>query len=156
MTTPNALVVPAGASSAAAPERDELTFPAAPKFLADVRRSIERLAEQAHLGRAEVNDLLTAVDEAVANAIRHGSPRGEGDMVAVVAEATPGAITVSIQDNGGGFQVPAAPEMPGPDALGGRGLPLMCALADSVEVSRSGKGTRVVLKKSARAAAATD
>ena len=134
-------------------ERADLSFPAQPRFLSEVRRTLERMARHARLSQSESQDLLTAVDEAVANAIRHGSPRGEQNTVRVTCETAPNALVVSVQDEGRGFQVASDPQMPEPDAPGGRGLPLMCALADTLEVTRHGGGTRVTLEKHARAAA---
>ena len=126
----------------------ELEFPAKPAHLADVRKTVERLAAQTPLKRHEIEDFLTAVDEAVANAIRHGSPQGERNKVRVVCRNRPDTLSVEVQDEGTGFSAPHAPAMPGPEAMGGRGLPLMCALADTMEVASSSHGTRVTLQKS--------
>ena len=99
------------------------------------------MASQKPMDRDRVEDFLTAVDEAVANAIRHGSPRRERDVVRVRCLPLPSGVRVEIQDQGKGFVVPRSPVMPGPEATGGRGLPLMCALADKVEVRSSGRVT---------------
>jgi anti-sigma regulatory factor (Ser/Thr protein kinase) len=126
----------------------ELEFPAKPEHLADVRKRVEQLAARTPLKRHEIDDFLTAVDEAVANAIRHGSPQGERSKVRVVCRNSPNTLAVEVQDEGNGFSAPSAPAMPSPEAMGGRGLPLMCALADSMEVASSPHGTRVTLQKS--------
>jgi anti-sigma regulatory factor (Ser/Thr protein kinase) len=55
-------------------------------------------------------------------------------------------LLVRVRDQGKGFAVPKTPRMPSPDAPGGRGLPLMCALADSVEIAAGKRGTTVTLK----------
>jgi serine/threonine-protein kinase RsbW len=126
---------------------DELEFPAKPEHLVDVRRRVQELAADTSLTRQDTDDLLTAVDEAVANAIRHGSPNGPKSRVRVSCQSAPTGLTVEVADQGKGFAVTVAPRMPGPEALGGRGLPLMCALADSVEVASGSDGTRITLKK---------
>lgn len=128
----------------------ELQFYAKPEYLADVRKLVERLASKTSLDREAIDDFLTAVDEAVANAIRHGSPQGEQNVVRVNCHRLADVLTVEVQDEGRGFSASDMPSMPGPEAMGGRGLPLMCALADSVEVASSAKGTRVTLKKEAK------
>ena len=128
----------------------ELEFFARAEHLTDVRRLVERLGQKTTLSREQLDDLLTAVDEAAANAIRHGSPQGERSLVRVVCHPLPSGLIVEVRDTGAGFAAPHNPTMPGPDAPGGRGLPLMCALADSVEISSSSKGTIVALKKSGR------
>ena len=129
----------------------ELEFYARPEHLSDVRRLVERLAAKSSLNREQISDFLTAVDEATANAIRHGSPQGERNLVRVVCHSMPDALIVEVRDQGVGFNAPASPEMPPPDAQGGRGLPLMCALADRVEVASTPRGTTVTLKKVAKA-----
>ncbi len=128
----------------------ELEFSAKPEYLAEVRKLVQRIAAETPLKRHEIDDFLTAVDEAVANAIRHGSPQGERSKVRVVCRNSAGALSVEVQDEGKGFLVPGRPSMPGPEATGGRGLPLMCALADSMEVASNPRGTRVTLQKSAK------
>ena len=126
----------------------ELEFFARPDRLAEVRKLVERLAAKTRLNKEEVEDFLTAVDEAAANAIRHGSPQGERSLVKVVCQI------VEVRDQGNGFFVPGNARMPEPDAPGGRGLPLMCALADTVEIASNPKGTTITLKKLARSSLA--
>ena len=137
-------VTSAGESSAA-----DLSFPADARHLIEVRRTVERLARHIRLNQAELDDLLTAVDEAVANAIRHGSPLGTKNTVWVTCRVTGDTLVVSVRDEGRGFYLPSDPEMPRPEAVGGRGLPLMCALSDTVEIARHNGGTRVTLQKRA-------
>ena len=132
----------------------ELEFFARPDQLADVRKLVERLAAKTRLNKEEAEDFLTAVDEAAANAIRHGSPKGERSLVKVVCHTLPAALIVEVRDQGEGFAVPGTTAMPGPEASGGRGLPLMCALADAVEIASSPRGTTITLKKLARSSGA--
>ncbi len=74
-------------------------------------------------------------------------------MVRVVCRHGLNSVQVEVQDQGRGFAVPSPPVMPSPEATGGRGLPLMCALADSVEIASSDHGTRVTLRKAGKEAA---
>ncbi|MBC8104547.1 MAG: ATP-binding protein [Cytophagales bacterium] len=128
----------------------ELEFFAKPDHLAEVRKLVERLASKTRLSKEELEDFLTAVDEAAANAIRHGSPNKERSLVRVICHTLPDALIVEVRDQGQGFLVPYSPSMPGPEAAGGRGLPLMCALADTIEIASTPKGTTITLKKLAR------
>lgn len=127
-----------------------MELPARPQHLAEVRRKVDELGTAVPLRRDQIDDFLTAVDEAVANAIRHGSPRGEQDTVRIICRRDADGISVEVQDGGDGFHAPGEPVMPGPEATGGRGLPLMIALADRMEVMSSPRGTRVILHKKAR------
>ena len=124
-----------------------LEFFARPEHLSEVRRLVEQLGRKSTLTPVQLDEFLTAVDEAVANAVRHGSPRGERSIVKVTCRPLPGGLLVEVRDQGKGFAVPMSPKMPDPEAAGGRGLPLMCALADAVEIASGKRGTTVTLHK---------
>lgn len=55
--------------------------------------------------------------------------------------------TVTVTDAGSGFEVPERFEMPAPDAVSRRGLAIMGALVDDVEVTSNTSGTKVVLRQ---------
>lgn len=132
------------------PEPVELEFFARAEHLSDVRKLVERLSGKTKLTREQRTDFLTAADEAVTNAIRHGSPRGERSLIRVSCRALPDSLIVEVRDQGPGFAASPAPAMPSPESPAGRGLPMMCALADSVEIASSAKGTSITLKKLVR------
>ena len=91
--------------------------------------------------------LVLAVAEACNNAILHAG--GDHFGVSILVEGTDCTIVVS--DTGQGFVPPVRAEMPAPDAPGNRGLALMQALVDRVEVDSSQAGTTVVLAHSVAA-----
>jgi anti-sigma regulatory factor (Ser/Thr protein kinase) len=122
-------------------------FAARAEHLSEMRRLVEDAAQKVGLNRPQISDLLTAVDEAAANAIRYGSPKGAESRVRLRCYGVPGGIAVEVKDEGRGFPVSGEPRMPAPDATGGRGLPLMIALADTFEVASTPHGTTVTLKK---------
>jgi len=66
-------------------------------------------------------DIRVAVGEALANAIKHGSPKGEGDNVDVVVTAYPDRIKVAVTDRGTGFDGQLARQLD-PYAPSGRGV----------------------------------
>jgi anti-sigma regulatory factor (Ser/Thr protein kinase) len=82
-----------------------------------------------------------AVAEACNNAILHS-----GSAVFTVRVVVEGdRAVVAVADDGAGFDPPRNPTMPAPDAIGHRGLALMRALVDHVDVSSTAAGTTVVL-----------
>ncbi len=116
-----------------------------PAALAGVRSALaDALGCEGWTGETAVR-VLTACTEAMANALVHGSGPGAGVHVAFTVSAT--AIRVWVLDEGrSGSRVPlGAPRPPPPSSTGGRGLPLMHALADDVRVCRYGRGTEVLL-----------
>jgi serine/threonine-protein kinase RsbW len=88
-----------------------------------------------------VEHLVLAVAEACNNAILHAE--GDDFTVSVVVEG--GRALVTVADHGAGFVPPAHPSMPGPHATGHRGLALMQALVDDVDVVSDRAGTTVML-----------
>ena len=102
----------------------------------------------------EIDDVKTAVSEAVTNAVIHGYENGNG-IIAVEAEAQEDGriLTVRIADRGTGIKdVKKAMEpMYTSDPSGersGMGFSFMEAFMDEVEVeSEPGKGTVVTMKK---------
>jgi serine/threonine-protein kinase RsbW len=106
-------------------------------FLADVRASVEASSE-----------ILLAVGEAAANASRHGRNPGGRSEVRVRCALDGSTVTVEVADDGTGFDPEAIDSRsPDPFASGGRGLFLMRALMDDVEMHSSPSGTRIVMSR---------
>lgn len=136
-----------GAESA--PEWTEtLTAPADVERLASTRMRVIELLQPLSLDESALFDVKVAVGEALANAVRHGSPGGPDDEIAVSVSAYADRISVSVADSGCGFDgAPASSD--DVYASSGRGIMFMRALMDSVQfVSCEGGGTMVTLVKS--------
>ena len=88
-----------------------------------------------------VERMVLAVAEACNNAILHAA--GDDFTVSILVDG--GRALISISDDGAGFDPPARPSMPGPQATGRRGLALMQALVDVVDVTSTAGGTTVAL-----------
>lgn len=88
-----------------------------------------------------VERVVLATAEACNNAILHAD--GDDFTLSVVVEG--GRAMVSVSDDGDGFDPPDHAAMPGPQATGRRGLALMQALVDAVDVSSGPAGTTVAL-----------
>ena len=103
----------------------------------------------------EVDDVKTAVSEAVTNAIIHGYQGGEGIVsMDITAEPEEGILTVCVGDKGTGIRdiKKAMEPMYTTDTTGersGMGFSFMEAFMDQVEVeSEPNHGTLVTMKKS--------
>ncbi len=80
-----------------------------------------------------VEDVRLAVTEACTNVVRHAYDEGEGAIDVIVRPAT-GSLEVVISDEGRGMG-------PSPDTQGpGLGLPLISALASTVELRPGRRG----------------
>ena len=92
-----------------------------------------------HLGRDELAETARLVaSELIANAVLHGV-----GPITVSVDARDGAVTLEVGDRGRGARLDGRPVMPGPDAPGGRGLPIVRALASDLDVDDGGGTTRV-------------
>jgi serine/threonine-protein kinase RsbW len=121
-----------------------LTLPATSSCLPDLRRSVARTLEDVDDGI--VADVLLALDEAVSNAIRHGSRAG--DPLEVSVESDSEWVEMSVRDGGPTPRLPRLPARP-PPALqtGGRGLWLILQLVDEVRLQRIGDGIRLTMRR---------
>ena len=101
----------------------------------------------------ELDDIKTAVSEAVTNAVIHGYQNGEGTIEICARAQADGLFTVTVKDTGIGIadikkamepMFTTAPE----GERSGVGFSFMEAYMDEVEVvSAPGKGTAVTMKK---------
>jgi serine/threonine-protein kinase RsbW len=121
-----------------------LTLPPSSSCLPDLRRSVARTLEG--VDEEVVADVLLALDEAVSNAIRHGSRAGDPVLVSVKADG--GWIEMVVRDGGPTPHLPRLPAEP-PPALqtGGRGLWLILQLVDEVRLQRVGDGTQLIMRR---------
>jgi len=92
-------------------------------------------------------DVVLALDEAVSNAVRHGS-RG-GGPVEVSVDSDGEWVEMSVRDGGPTDHLPRLPAEPPPVLhTGGRGLWLILQLVDEVRLQRVGEGTRLIMRRS--------
>jgi anti-anti-sigma factor len=116
-------------------------MPAEPAELASMRRTVARWAAAAGLPGEVVDDLQLALGEAMANAVEHAyADDSAGECEYLVAQDADGDLRVSVVDHGRWRPPPAD------RGHRGRGLELISALADGVQVDRTtadGAGTTV-------------
>lgn len=120
-----------------------LSLPLLPVSAPRLRRWLEaRLADAQVPARARA-DLLSAAEEAVVNAVVHSGDQGGAVEVAVFV--LDGRVELTVTDHGGGFDPSAIDVKHAPDPLEshGRGLFLVHALMDHVDIASSGQGTVV-------------
>lgn len=108
-----------------------------PRSVTETRKSVAQYAEARGANR---DDVELAVGEAVANAVIHAFGGRDDGAITVRAEIDgPDRLVVEISDFG--FGITATARSP----RAGLGLPIIKALADSVEIHTEDRGTRLVL-----------
>ena len=101
----------------------------------------------------EINDVKTAVSEAVTNSIIHGYENREDGLIRIDAEINENEVTLVISDNGTGIDDIGQAMEPlytsRPDLeRSGMGFTVMETFMDELKVeSEKGIGTKVVVKK---------
>jgi serine/threonine-protein kinase RsbW len=132
-------------------DRVDLTLPPTSSCLPDLRRSAAGMLEG--IDDEVVAEVLLALDEAVSNAIRHGSRGGAPVVVSVRSDGE--WVEMTVRDGGPTRGVPRLPARPPPGLqTGGRGLWLILQLVDEVRLQRVGDGTRLTMRR--RAASRVD
>ena len=109
---------------------------ATPDSLAPIRYLLRRWLAARGAKEQEAYDLIVATQEACANAVEHayGPERAQFELTATYDA---GLVTITVTDNGR-WRAPRGENR-------GRGLPMMRALADTVDVRQTGEGTAVTL-----------
>lgn len=118
----------------------ELSVPARPENVAVIRRVLSAFAQSLHLERELVDDMRLAVTEACTNVVRHAYPGDQVGTIDLMVTPTDEALYVVVGDRGRGIG-------PSPDTRGpGLGLPLIAAIAESLEIEQApGAGSRVAM-----------
>jgi anti-sigma regulatory factor (Ser/Thr protein kinase) len=119
----------------------ESWLPAVPESAPLARAIVRDAAAEYGLGGEATWDLMLATSEAVANAVLHGSGCGElGQGVLLIVEINEHDISIEVCDCGS-FDAQLRPAAQ--DDIGGRGIPIIAALADHFELVPEPSRTRV-------------
>jgi len=123
--------------------KHEAEFAADIDSLAGMREEICEIVRPLGFPESALFDIKVALGEALANAVRHGSPSDGSGRVEVRVIAYPDRIVLEVTDNGEGFDGTheGAEDLYAP---GGRGIMFMRALMDRVEFERSPSGGTTV------------
>ena len=114
-----------------------------PSATSELRAAIDRVADECRLADADRFDLKLAATEAVTNALRDAPEDEVVDVKLGCGEAT---VDIEVGPRRGASAQRSAAAW-GPEAEGGRGIPIMIALVDEVEFTRTGAGTRDRMRK---------
>jgi serine/threonine-protein kinase RsbW len=119
----------------------ESWLPAARESAPLARSIVRDAAAEYGLDGETTWDLMLATSEAVANAVLHGSACGDPSHgVLLIIEVDEASISIEVCDCGS-FDAELTPA--GPDDIGGRGIPIIAALADHFELVPEPSRTRV-------------
>jgi anti-sigma regulatory factor (Ser/Thr protein kinase) len=116
-----------------------------PHLSRSVRERVIKFARSSGVGEDDLAYFLTALGEAVANAIEHA--RADSPIF-IEVRIGPDSIVATVQDDGIGFasELVVEPDLPDIHAERGRGLPIMRRCSDIFAIrSEPGRGTAVIV-----------
>jgi serine/threonine-protein kinase RsbW len=116
------------------------SWPADPEQLVLIRRELAGWLSPLALTETETADVVLAVDEAAANAVRHAYGPDESGVVELTLWTEPGTLSIEVVDHGS-WRPPT--DQP---TEGGRGIPLMSTMSESVLIHYDDRGSRVLLR----------
>ena len=129
---------------------DTIKVPSNPEFLPDVDVFLEGTLRGFGVEESAVADIAISVSELVNNAIVHGNKSSGEKMVTVRIMKSRGEVTISVSDEGGGFDPSHVPNPLDDENLlheVGRGLFIVRSLMDKVDVQATDVGTTVAITK---------
>jgi PAS domain S-box-containing protein len=126
-------------------ERVEMELVGEPAALSAFRQGLRRWLEEAGGEADEVQDVVMAVNEACQNAIEHAYGLTP-EPFTVTLERRDAEVVVTVRDRGG-WRDRVSDDR-------GRGLPLMRALMDEIDIAQRPSGSTVTLRRTLRAAKA--
>ena len=123
------------------PSADSLTLrerlPATVESVGDARQAVRRFVSDLEV---DVDGMVLAVSEAVANAVTHAYDEGAHGVVDLAASASPYEVTVVVRDHGRGMDAAAGSHG------AGYGIEIIRRLAQHVRVDDSGRGVALTMR----------
>jgi len=126
-----------------------LTFPSDPQNLSKVEPFVHDVATRYNLPPDTRGNILVSLTEAVTNAVLHGNQGDCRKKVSICLSCRQDALSISVTDEGPGFDPNSIPDPTLPDRLeccGGRGLFLMRHLSDECCFERGGRTVKMRFK----------
>jgi serine/threonine-protein kinase RsbW len=121
----------------------ESWLPAAAASAPEARAIVRDAVSELRLDGSTTWDLMLATTEAFANAVEHGEPCDPRGIYLGV-ETRDGTIGIEVRDCG---CFPLEPHSSKPDQQGGRGMPIIATIMDTLEVAPESDSTRVRFEK---------
>jgi len=129
---------------------DTIKIPSDPEFLSDVDIFLEGTLRGFGAEKSVVADIAISVSELVNNAMLHGNQSANDKVVTVSISRGNESVTVTISDEGCGFDPASVPDPLADENLleeVGRGLFIVKSLMDKVDINPTEKGTTIAITK---------
>jgi len=128
-----------------------LTISSNPNNILEVENYLRDVQLDLKIDEVRFPDILISITEAVNNAIIHGNNADESKRVRINMEGQSSGISISVSDEGKGFDPKRIPDPTAPENLeccGGRGVYIMSRLADKLSYANNGSTVLMFFKLS--------
>lgn len=133
------------------PSREHMTYPSQPETVAEIDSFLDSKLRDAGFPEDLLADVAVSVSEVVNNAVVHGNHEDASKKVKVDIEISADRVSISVQDEGEGFDPESLPDPVSEENLMrevGRGLFIVRAYMDEVHIKKiDGGGLRITLVK---------
>lgn len=123
-------------------------IPSDPDLLPEIEEYILEIAKEVKLDEEKFNNLTLSVTEAASNSIVHGNKMDAGKKVIITVRVDEKNMTISIKDQGNGFDPSKVPDPTKPENIlkdSGRGIHIMRSFLDDLRYNFTPEGTEVTL-----------
>ncbi len=127
-----------------------VTFPSSPDYLEEAEAITSKIAKEARFEASAVDDISIAVTELFNNAVHHGNKNNISKKVVLTYRLDEKGLTVSIKDEGKGFEPEELRDPLAPENLlaeSGRGIYLVKHLMDDVRFNITESGSEITVFK---------
>ena len=127
------------------------SLPSNSESMCRVQDDVAQLLEELEFSKRDCFSVRLALEEALANAVKHGNHRDESKQLEVRCQASSEHVEIEICDEGEGFthkQVPSPTDAEGLFNANGRGLALMERFMDRIEFRSNGSSVLMEKRRS--------
>ncbi|MEM9545447.1 MAG: ATP-binding protein [Bacteroidota bacterium] len=128
-----------------------LTISSNPNNILEVENYLRDAQLDLKIDEVRFPDILISITEAVNNAIIHGNNADESKRVRINMVGKSSGVSISVSDEGKGFDPKGIPDPTAPENLeccGGRGVYIMSRLADKLSFANNGSTVQMFFKLS--------
>ena len=127
----------------------EKEIPSNPDLLPELEEFIIELARKSNLRDDKLNSLALSFSEAASNSMVHGNKLDKNKKVKITVHVTEKKMTVTIRDEGKGFNINTVPDPTKPENIlkdSGRGIYIMRSFLDDIRYNFTPTGTETILE----------
>ncbi len=128
-----------------------MTIPSSKEFVGPVVRFLDDFFSNKDVQQTVVSNVVTAVIEAIGNAVVHGNHHDLSKQVHIRFRIHQNCLTVEVRDEGEGFDATNLPDPLAPENIlkpCGRGIFLIKSFMDEVSFSSDDTGSTILFTKS--------